>query len=336
MINFQEIITDSHILAKRYIERNGFYFTAITYPGNIYDAIIIKNPSTTQCSSTFLGPSVHDLEKQIEFINEYKIEKALLIVENIDFILLCPSLKYLRIIPSDAIKDGFDYSPLYEMPQIKSLQCLTVYGSSEQFSTDIDCSRINGLEDIHITNSKFKNFNQVKTLRSLGISNYGSGDLREAFNSLEIDTLSLFQCKIKSLDGIQKSHKMQCVYLYQNRSLRDISSLKDVKNTLKALRIDNCSKINDFSVLCELENLELLELSGSNEIPNLSFLKRLKKLKTFIFSMNITDGDLSNCVNLSYAYSEKNRKHYNLKDSELPKNIYVHGNESIESWRRLE
>ena len=37
----------------------------------------------------------------------------------------------------------------------------------------------------------------------------------------------------------------------------------------------------------ELKNLELLELSGSNELPNLSFIKELKNLKTFIFSMNV-------------------------------------------------
>ena len=86
----------------------------------------------------------------------------------------------------------------------------------------------------------------------------------------------------------------------------------------------------------ELENLELLELSGSNELPSLSFLKKMKRLKTFIFSMNVKDGDVTPCLGLSYVYSEKNRKHYNLKDIELPKGHYVRGNETIDEWRRLE
>ncbi len=60
--------------------------------------------------------------------------------------------------------------------------------------------------------------------------------------------------------------KLQCLYLYDNRSLSDISELEGVKNSLKALRIENCAKIKDFSVLEKLENLELLDLSGSNEI----------------------------------------------------------------------
>jgi hypothetical protein len=89
-------------------------------------------------------------------------------------------------------------------------------------------------------------------------------------------------------------------------------------------------------VLGELESLELLELSGNNELPNLNFLKTMKNLKTFVFNVNIKDGDLSQCLKLSYAFSEKNRKHYNLKDSDLPKGQYIRGNETIEEWRRLE
>lgn len=40
MIDVQEVITDSRILENRYILRNGFPFTAITYPANVYDAIV--------------------------------------------------------------------------------------------------------------------------------------------------------------------------------------------------------------------------------------------------------------------------------------------------------
>ena len=85
-----------------------------------------------------------------------------------------------------------------------------------------------------------------------------------------------------------------------------------------------------------MDNLELLELSGSNVLPNLDFVKTMVKLKTFVFNMNVLNGDLSPCLNLSYVFSEKNRKHYNLKEKDLPKGIYVRGNEDIEQWRRWE
>ena len=336
MIDVQGVITDGRILANRYILRNGFPFTAITHPANIYDAIVIKYPQNSLYSSLEINGSFHSLEEQIEFINRYGIEKAVIISENIDFITKCPNLKHLRIIPADSSANGFDYTPLYEMPQIKSLQCSTVYGFNGEFSTCIDCAKIRGLEDIHITNSKYKNFNRVTTLKGLGLSNYKKENVSEAFSSSILDTLSIFQSKIITLEGIQQSQKMQCLYLHYNRSLQDISALKKVKKTLRALRIENCPKINDFSVLGELENLELLELSGSNELPNLNFLRKMKNLKTFTFNMNVKNGDLTPCLDLSYVYSEKDRKHYNLKDAELPKVLYVHGNETIEKWRRLE
>lgn len=161
-------------------------------------------------------------------------------------------------------------------------------------------------------------------------------DLTDLFCSKELDTLRLIQCGVYSLDGIETSEKIQCLYLDYNRSLRDISALEKVKKTLRLLRIDCCPKIEDFSVLGELENLELLELTGSNTLPDLNFIKRMKNLKTFVFNFNVSDGDLSPCLDLSYVYSDRNRKHYNIKDKDLPKNEYVRGNENIEEWRRLE
>lgn len=336
MIDVQEVITDSRILANRYILRNGFPFTAITHPANVYDSIVVKDTKDASCFSSRINDSSHGLKEQVDFINRYRIEKALIIAENIDFITNCPTLKHLRIIPPDDCGNNFDYSPLYEMPQIKSIQCATVYGKKEEFCTQIDCAAINGLESVHVTNDGYKNYNTVETLKSLGLTDYKKGDLSKAFNSSLLDTLSIFQSKIITLEGLQKSQKMQCLYLYYNRSLQDISALKKVKRTLRALRVENCPKINDFSVLGELENLELLELSGSNELPGLGFLKKMKNLKTFIFNMNVKDGDLTPCLDLSYVCSEKNRKHYNLKDTDLPKAQYVRGNETIEKWRRLE
>ena len=75
MINIQEVITDSRVLADRYILRNGFSFTAINHPGNVYDAIVIKYPRDVPCFSPRINGSSHSLKEQIEFINRYRIEK---------------------------------------------------------------------------------------------------------------------------------------------------------------------------------------------------------------------------------------------------------------------
>ena len=99
IIDVQEVITDSKILTNRCILRNGFSFTAITHPANVYDAIVVKYPQDVPCFSPRINGSSHSLKEQVEFINRYRIEKALIIAENIDFITMCPTLKHLRIIP---------------------------------------------------------------------------------------------------------------------------------------------------------------------------------------------------------------------------------------------
>lgn len=329
-------IVDYKALADHYIIRDGYVFLPMTYPHNVFDAILIRHPQNAFCFSPHFPYSTRGLDAHIALINDLNLEKAVIIASDIDFIEACPSLKHLKVIPADNVGNGFDYSPLYDMPEIKSLRCSTIYGRNEEFSTDIDYSRINGIESFGVYNSCYLNYENITTAKSLFLSCYQKSDLQSTFSSVELDTLSLIQCKVRSLEGIQRSQKMQCLYLYYNRSLQDISALLKIKKTLRALRIENCPKIEDFSILGELENLELLELSGSNELPSLSFLNKMKNLKTFIFNMNVKDGDLTPCLDLSYVYSEKDRKHYTLKNSELPKKQYVRGNETIEKWRRLE
>lgn len=333
--DLKEPITNSDILGKGYIERAGYIFTSLTFPYNVYDAIVIRCPIQADVDCPQYAKSMKSLEEHISLINEYQLEKAVVLAESLDFIVQCSSLKYIHIIPATE-KEAFDFSPIYKMPEIVSLTCQTCYGSKEDLYSWIDYQKVKGLIEIGVSGKGHINYNKIDTLKTLQISDGKIKNFTDAFCSRRMDTIRAIACGIKSLDGIEQSENMTCLYLHYNRSLRDISALKKIKTTLRALRIENCPKIEDFSVLHELENLELLEITGNNVLYDLSFLKRMKKLKTFIFSVNILDGDLTPCLKLEYAYCDRNRKHYNLKDKDLPKGQYIHGNESIEIWRRLE
>lgn len=335
-MNINEVITDNRVFAQYYILRDGYEFKPLTHPANIYDAIVIKNPPNASCFSPKIVVTGHSLSEQMELVNRLKLEKAIIVADDISFIVQCSTLRHLKIIPADSVGENFDFSPLYDMPEIRSLHCRTQYGVREEFISSIDYSKISGLVDLSVSGKGHLNYHQVNSLRSLRISNYQQDDLTKMFSSKILDSLLIIQCKIKSLEGIQQSDRMQCLYLDYNRSLQDISALSSVKKTLRALRIENCPKIQDFSVLEDLENLEALILLGKNELPNISFIKKLKNLKTFVFSMPVIDGDLSPCLNLTYAYSQNNRKYYNLKNEDLPKKQYIRGNEDIEMWRRYE
>ncbi len=322
MVNLKEIITDIELLRCRVVFRDGFAFTALANIGNsanVFDAIIVRNPINAKSFTPKLGGSSRTLQEHIDFINRYALEKAVVIAEDINFLKKCPSLKYLQIIPSDNV-DNFDFSPLYQMPNILGLNCSTEYGMHLSKRTSIDYRNFKDLLDLDAAGVNHLHLNQLPAIQRLKISRNTARDLSDVATSDTLTSLDLTQCGIRSLLGISRFINLSTLALSYNRSLSDLSELAHLSDSLKSLSIDSCPKITDFTFLTHLENLEFLELVGSNNLQNLQFLAKTKKLKCFIFSMNVLDGDLSFCLSVPYAYSKKNRKHYNLADCDLPKN----------------
>ena len=141
---FDTVITDTFALQRHYIFREGYIFTAMTEPANVYDAIVIRHPSDCDCWTPKLGHSSRTLDEHIRFINEHHITKAIIIAESIDFIRQCPSLHELMIIPADSAPVPFSYIPLYHS-DIHYLDCRTSYvsfGSSLRIFISTFCIKI--------------------------------------------------------------------------------------------------------------------------------------------------------------------------------------------------
>lgn len=318
---------------SKYVD--GKCFVPVTFPYNKPDGILLENLN---------------LDDLIDYIQKKQIKKAYIEeMTNYDFLRVCQPLEHIAIefkplfseysrcrqVGNKIIKE-YDLTGLYTLKHLKSLSMGENTPDFVKVQVHVDLSQIPSLEKLSTQYEYVKNIDSLKKLKTLGLNNVKLPDLHGLFYGDELDTLDIGFSSIESLDGIEAAPKMQYVKLLYNRKLKDINALGNVKNTLKTLRIENCPKIQNFSVLTELENLELLEIYGSNTLPSLNFIKSMKNLKTFVFNVNVEDGDLSPCLNLSYVYSEKNRKHYNLKDKDLPKGAYIRGNEDIEEWRRLE
>ena len=312
-------VTDGYILRQGFIVRDGFIFVLGEKPA-VYDTLLIRSPADA------IGPIRHayssrSIEDHIQMINQYKLEKAKIICRDLTFITQCPSLTEISVYPDDFGFDGFDYSPLYSMPNLKSVCCRTQYGIKEQYKTNIDYSHICGVKEISVAGPGHTGYEMVPSLETLWISNCKKHkDLSNISCSAQLKDLTMLQCSIQTLKGIDSFPALESLALFHNRSLSDISPLASNASSMKILAIEGCPKITDFSVLAELINLEHLQLYGANTLPNLNFLHRMIKLKTFTFTMNVQDGDLSNCLQVPYA-SCKNRKHFNLKDSQLPKQL---------------
>ncbi len=319
MKNINSIIDNFNDLQKHYTIRDGFVFTSITEPANIFDAIVLRYPETCDCHTPKVGFSDCTLQECIFIVKKYNIKKALIIAESIEFLKDCPSLECLEIVPADTAGNSFDYSPLYEMSSIIELNCKTEYGKFEQFSTIIDYARIKGLKKVSICKTGHMNYSEIPTLESLSLSNLPNmTDLHDIKKLCALQSLNIIQCGILTLNGVEALNMLKQLNIGYCRKLKDISTLSYVGRTLKQLSIENCNKIDDFNFLFQMTGLLRLCLDGKNNLPNLYFLKSMLGLKELILWMNVLNGDITPCVGISYV-SLANRKHYNMKDSDLSK-----------------
>lgn len=281
--------------------------------------LVVLSPFDVIWDSPVLARSRKTLEEHIQYIQEKQLEKVYVVAEDISFLCQCPSVKSVKIIPAYSAKT-FDYSPLYDLPNLEELCCQTIYGANDALRTDIDYSQFAHLRNIIVDGAK--GHNNLATVKGLYKLYLGQGQpvsktLADYDLSL-MEELDICQSTIYSLEGIENAHCLKKLNISYCRSLDGLSAMSNLQKTLTSLEIQACGKIKDFSWLYDLSNLENLVLFGSNTLPNLGFLNNMPNLKSFRFTMNVLDGDLGLCRNVPYVYC-KNRKHYNLKNENLPK-----------------
>lgn len=296
-----------------------FFFRTLTDPNNA-DAIVICNPSDAICRAPVVLHSQKSLEEHIEHIQKHDLKKAIIIADNINFLRQCPSLEFLWVIPSLTAQD-FDFSPIYDLPNLRWLQCETVYGPHDERYARIDYSRVQHIERLAVSGRKgHENISSLKNLKVLYLEQgQPCGDsLLGTLDGEKLEKLVICQAPIKSLKGLEQAQNLSMLDLSYNRKLEDISALSAMCKSLRWLSIEQCGKISDFSSLAKLEKLEFLQLIGSNVLPDLDFIRRMPNLKSFVFKMNNADGDMTMCLNIPYV-SIRNRKHYSHRDKDFSK-----------------
>lgn len=320
-------------LNSKYID--GVLRVAVNFPFNKPEAVLIQDLRLEQLIAYITSAKIKSVF--VERMANFGFFQDLLNVEHVAIEFNLPSSKFhLAEGRGKKLSYTYDLSSLYDLKELRTLKLIN---NEQPFITPkvcVDLSVMSNLQQFCGDYTQVKNLDSASSLQTLVIDRLPYENLRPLKLLAKLDTLDVSFSKLVTLDGVSALSNLQCLYLRYNRNLESISALSSVSKTLKALRIENCSRIEDFSVLEDLDNLELLELSGSGALPSLSFLNAMKKLKTLILGMDVIDGDLSQCKKLTYVYVEKNRKHYNIVNTDLPKGIYCRGNESIPEWRRRE
>ncbi len=331
--NIRRLVEDMHteeFYGHPYpVSRSGFQFVS-NHRLYIFDSLVVFSPDTARHWSLLYGQPQRTLEEHIALINGMGLDRITVVAEDLRFLTRCPGLRHIHIVHAESSTQPIDFSPVYALPELESI---TIQSPSTPAGKGppvrIDLSRLVGLKNVRVcTNDKY-NYHLLPLLDSLSIcADKRHRDMTGISCSPVLRDLDLSWCASQTLNGIER-YPLQRLTLTHLRKLEDISALSGCARTLRSLRIEGCSKIRDFSCLHNLENLECLHLNGGQVLPDLSFLRRMPKLRVFTLSMIVEDGDLRPCLNVPYVYCSKIKRHYNLKDKDLPRDKNAWGFELI-------
>lgn len=312
---------------ESWLLRGNFAFAASWRLGDQarFDRLIVRDPARANSPEGHRGYSACTLAEHIELINRMQLKKVLCICGDIGFLRSCPSVEDVIVCPAFGSPEDFDYSPLYDLPKLRALSCSTACGAACEGGTTVDYARLPHLKHLHVGGDRgdrghlgYERLTELETLHVSGGKRHKR--LADLCASPALKELSLLECGVKSLEGLHQHPQLCTLNLSHCRALEDISALREAADSLRELVIDGCPRIRDFSALGELMELEILQLDGSNTLPDLQFLNAMPRLRFLHFTMDVADGDLSPCLRLPYA-SCRNRRHFSLRDEQLPKRL---------------
>ncbi|MCL2678876.1 MAG: leucine-rich repeat domain-containing protein [Dehalococcoidia bacterium] len=190
-------------------------------------------------------------------------------------------------------------------PSSKIIHELNEYNGEEQAC--IACTQLNG-EEVKIIFSDVKSYTErdkkrilnewlaflranTKALKALHFNSRVSQALFDAACCQEnLEELRFKWGVYSELSALQKLNKLKFLYVGQGSSVQEIAVLGQLKN-LVVLHVEAFKKIDDYSPLITLNNLEQLVITGpilgTTPIRDLEFLREMKNLRSISLS-NVT------------------------------------------------
>ncbi|TFF40800.1 hypothetical protein [Mucilaginibacter psychrotolerans] len=156
-----------------------------------------------------------------------------------------------------------------------------------------------------------------------------------AFDNLpgsdKLSYLELNSANLKDLQGVGKFVNLKRLELRHCLKLETDLGLSELSASLQYLYIGQSKKFTFTDELLCLKGLRVLCLNACGPIENLSFLKHFPNLIDFRFvDTNILDGDLTPLIEHPTIRSVGflNKRHYNLKDDKVDKELAAKGDNS--------
>ncbi|MGH0540549.1 hypothetical protein ACQVPW_03025 [Bacillus cereus] len=258
--------------------------------------------------------SQKNLKGCIEYINTFnvfgvQINDMYYEMEDLNFLKDCKSIIHLSL-DSIYLKD---ISSIYDLKNLKDL-------SVAESNYKLELNKLTNLESLSMyCNKKVTGLQELVNLKSLSLWKYSpkNRDLNELKNLRKLEELRITQSKIDSISGVENFESLNSLKLNYLRTLKTIEYLKYGSRKLYDLEIESCKNIEDFSFIQYLKSLETLKLLSCGDMPTISFIESLDRLKHFSFvGSNIVDGDLSACEKIEFV-SFTDKRHYSHKNKDF-------------------
>ena len=279
--------------------------------------------------------TMYDNEDKREVCETLKYTTKIAIsLGDLEILSSLPQIERIVLLPGAVTEQGL--RELYSLQDLKLL-AMSYYETDAKAKDRIDLSHFSKLSAlVSNTSLNFIRLDECGSIQTIKVLKWKENSFQQFSGLRKLDTVDVSFAPILTLDGIENT-ALQCLHLSYCRNLKDISAIMGCEN-LKLLRIENCPRIiNIEQTVKQLNNLVSLSITGKGEFQNLSFISDLNNLKFFVSDYNVADGNLTALKNLPYASILQNRRHYNIKDDDLPReNSVSMGNEDIPIWRRIE
>lgn len=123
------------------------------------------------------------------------------------------------------------------------------------------------------------------------------------------------------VNGLKELSNLEILILNYCRQLSDIGEISEL-GKLKVLQFYDNPRAKDLPLDCltALEELYLIDLETSSPrtLDTLAFLESMPNLHIFWSNYNILNGDLGLLLRLKDVDIFKDRKHYNIRNKDLP------------------
>lgn len=221
---------------------------------------------------------------------------------NIDNICLNPAFGWEDGTPLEFLKNndwikGIDIiGQKCNLTPINYLSKLTYFGGvGTNYTGRLDFKNLSHLEYLTFNwdQKKFQHFEVLTKLHEVRIWRWSDEGMHMMQKLIDLKKIELnYSRKLESLQGIENLKSLKRLDIYSAPNLRDINDLGLIKNSITNLNFEHCPKIEDFSVLESLQNLETFVIQKSAPMQSVQFIKNLKNLRYAYIGTEVLDGNI--------------------------------------------